>query len=282
MLCDPCGPGAIFWRPMEAPSPTSKTAAGAARLRLNEIFHSIQGEGTRAGERCVFVRLTGCHLRCTYCDTEYAFHEGAWRELDEILADVAAYQCPFVEVTGGEPLLQPGVYGLLERLLQTHRTVALETSGAISIAGVDPGVVRIVDIKTPSSGESGRNCWENLGLLTPNDEVKFVIGTREDYEWSREVVGRHGLLQRCPVLFSPVIGPAGGRDVELQTREQNAGTRQTREQNVRTTLVQMEYELYRGQLDPQRLAEWIVADRLDVRLSLQIHKYIWSPRVRGV
>lgn len=228
----------------------------APRLRINEIFHSVQGEGTRAGVRCVFVRLTGCHLRCTYCDTEYAFYDGRWMDVDEVVAAVAAYACPTVEVTGGEPLLQPGVYPLMERLLASHETVMLETSGAISIARVDPRVVRIVDIKTPSSNESERNCWENLVLLTPRDEVKFVIGTREDYDWSRDVLQCHDLTRRCPVLFSPVFGLPESEAAML--------------------------ELHKGHLDPAELAAWILEDRLDVRLGLQLHKFIWSPAARGV
>ncbi len=225
-----------------------------ARLRVNEIFHSIQGEGTRAGVRCVFVRLTGCHLRCSYCDTEYSFYEGDWMTLDEIVDRVRAYACPTVEVTGGEPLLQPAVYPLMERLADDFPTVLLETSGACSIAKVDPRVVRIVDLKTPSSGEQERNCWANIDLLTPRDEVKFVIGTRQDYEWSREVVARYGLLLRCPVLFCPVVGLADGRAREL----------------------------HKGHLDPAALAAWLLEDRLDVRFGYQIHKLIWSPAARGV
>lgn len=226
------------------------------RLRVNEIFHSIQGEGTRAGQRCVFVRLTGCHLRCTYCDTEYSFYEGDWMTLDEILATVASYDCPFVEVTGGEPLLQPDVYALLDRLLESAAVVAVETSGAVSIEKVDPRVVRIVDLKTPSSGEVARNHWPNVDLLTANDEVKFVIGTREDYEWSRDVVRSRGLAEKCPVLFSPVIGVPAGASEGLQ--------------------------LAQGGLDPRELAEWILADRLAVQFSLQVHKFVWSPTMRGV
>lgn len=226
----------------------------AEQLRINEIFHSVQGEGTRAGRRCVFIRLTGCHLRCTYCDTEYSFYEGRWMTLDAILEAVRAYECPFVEVTGGEPLLQPNVYELMRRLCDSFETVALETSGAVSIARVDPRVVRIVDLKTPSSGECGRNCWENVPLLTPRDEVKFVVGTREDYEWTREMIRRHGLLQRCAVLLSPVSGhPEPQR-----------------------------FALYKGHLDPQALAEWVLEDKLDVVLNVQLHKRIWSPDARGV
>ncbi len=220
------------------------------RLRINEIFHSVQGEGTRAGMRCVFIRLTGCHLRCTYCDTTYAFDEGDWMTLDEILARVRAYHCPTVEVTGGEPLLQPDVYPLMKRLADEFETVLLETSGALSTAEVDPRVVRIVDLKCPSSGEAERNDWDNVDLLRPTDEVKFVIGTRTDYEWASEVVRKYDLPSRCPVLFSPVTQPL------------NAGEPPG--------------------LAPEKLAEWILQDRLDVRLSLQLHKIIWPTKTRGV
>jgi 7-carboxy-7-deazaguanine synthase len=238
-------------------------SARAPRLRVNEIFHSIQGEGTRVGRRCVFVRLTGCHLRCTYCDTEYAFYEGDWKTLDEILAEIRGYGCPFVELTGGEPLLQPAAIELLSRLCDDYPEVAVETSGAVSIERVDPRVIRIVDVKTPGSGEESRNVWSNLALLTPRDEVKFVISDRRDYEWSRDVVRREGLMQRCAVLFSPVIG--------FEAR--NAGG---------NLPVAGEFELYRGNLDPRLLAEWILADRLDVQFSLQLHKFIWDPKQRGV
>jgi len=223
------------------------------RLRVNEIFHSIQGEGTRAGQRCVFVRLTGCHLRCTYCDTEYAFYEGEWMTLDAILRRVRTWSCPFVEVTGGEPLLQPAVYPLLNRLLGEFETVALETSGTLPIEHVDPRVVRLMDIKAPSSSESQRVHWPNIDHLTARDEVKFVIGTREDYEWSREAVRRYNLTQRCTVLFSPVTNPEPAHDLLLA----------------------------RGHLEPQQLADWILEDRLDVRMNVQIHKYIWSAETRG-
>jgi len=158
------------------------------RLRVNEIFHSIQGEGTRAGARCAFIRLTGCNLRCAYCATTYAFDQGEPMTLDEIVERVTAFNCPTVEVTGGEPLLQPDVYPLLDRLLDEFETVLLETSGAVSIARVDPRVVRIVDFKCPSSGEAGRNDWGNIDLLTARDEIKFVIGGRADYEWARDVI----------------------------------------------------------------------------------------------
>lgn len=231
-------------------------AAAAPRLRINEIFHSIQGEGVRAGVRCVFIRLTGCHLRCTYCDTEYSFHEGAWMTLDEVLGAARTFACPTVEVTGGEPLLQPAVLPLLQRLAGEFETVLLETSGALSIAEVDPRVVRIVDLKTPSSGEEARNCWANIDRLRPRDEVKFVIGDRLDYEWSRDVVLRYRLTQRCPVLFCPVVGIPESESARLT--------------------------LYKGRLDPERLAAWMLEDRLDVRFGYQLHKIIWSPTTRGV
>lgn len=215
---------------------------GPLRLRVNEVFHSVQGEGTRVGQRCVFVRLTGCHLRCTFCDTRYAFRKGVWMTLDEILASVRAYGCRTVEVTGGEPLLQPAVHPLLGRLADEFATVLLETSGTLTIENVDPRVVRIVDIKCPGSGEAERNCWSNIDLLTQRDEVKFVVSGRADYDWSREVIAGHDLLSRCPVLISPVF----------------------------------------GELEPSDLVGWVLEDRLDVRVGLQLHKLIWPPTARGV
>jgi 7-carboxy-7-deazaguanine synthase len=212
-------------------------------LTVNEIFHSIQGESTYAGEPCVFVRLTACDLRCSWCDTAYAFHEGRKMSVDQVLADVEQYGCRTVEVTGGEPLLQPDVYPLLSRLLEGGKRVLLETGGHRSIEGVPPGVIRIVDIKCPGSGESEKVDWTNLGRLTSADQVKFVIRDRQDYEFAREVVAREHLAARAgAVLFSPV----------------------------------------HGILNPRDLAEWILGDRLAVRLQLQAHKYIWSPDARGV
>ena len=212
-------------------------------LTINEIFHSIQGESTFAGLPCVFVRLTACDLRCTWCDTPYAFHEGQKRSLEDVLAEVARYGCPLVEITGGEPLLQDDVYPLMERLLATGRTVLLETGGHRSTERVPPGVVTVLDVKCPGSGEADRNDWTNLDRLRPGDQVKFVIGDRVDYEFARDVMARRELAGRASaVLFSPV----------------------------------------HGVLEPRRLSDWILADRLPARLQLQMHKYIWDPTTRGV
>lgn len=212
-------------------------------LTVNEIFHSIQGESTHAGRPCVFVRLTACDLRCAWCDTPYAFYEGRKMAVDEVLDAVRAFDCSTVEITGGEPLLQADVYPLMQRLLDEGREVLLETGGHRSIANVPRAVARIVDVKCPASGESEKNHWPNLDLLTHRDEVKFVIQDRADYEFAKDVVARYDLPDRSrAVLFSPV----------------------------------------HGVLDPKRLAEWILADRLRVRLQLQAHKYIWSPDTRGV
>jgi 7-carboxy-7-deazaguanine synthase len=212
-------------------------------LTINEIFHSIQGESTHAGRPCVFVRLTACDLRCRWCDTPYAFHEGRKMTVDEVVADVEARGCPVVEVTGGEPLLQADVYPLMQRLLDAGKTVLVETGGHRSIAQVPAGVVRIMDVKCPGSGESARNDWSNLALLAPGDEVKFVIADRVDYEFARDIVQREQLTGRvAAVLFSPV----------------------------------------HGELAAKQLAEWVIADRLEVRVQLQMHKYIWTPETRGV
>jgi 7-carboxy-7-deazaguanine synthase len=212
-------------------------------LTINEIFHSIQGESTHVGRPCVFVRLTACDLRCSWCDTPYAFHEGRKMSVDEVVGDVDAFGCSVVEITGGEPLLQADVYPLMQRLLDRGHTVLLETGGHRSIAKVPTEVIRIVDVKCPGSGEADKNDWSNLDLLTEHDEVKFVVKDRLDYEFAREVIARHALANRCAaVLLSPV----------------------------------------HGVLPPKDLAAWILADRLPVRLQLQAHKYIWSPDARGV
>jgi 7-carboxy-7-deazaguanine synthase len=212
-------------------------------LTVNEIFYSIQGESTRAGRPCVFVRLTACDLRCSWCDTPYAFHEGQKRSIDEVVETVETYDCPLVEITGGEPLLQEDVYELMERLMARGRTVMLETGGHRPIARVPADVVKIVDVKCPGSGESGKNHWPNLEQLAPHDEVKFVVTDRADYEYARDVIARHDLARRAvAILMSPV----------------------------------------HGVLDPRLLSEWVLADHLPVRVQLQLHKFIWSPTTRGV
>ena len=212
-------------------------------LAVNEIYHSIQGESTWAGRPCVFVRLTYCNLRCNYCDTEYAFYEGKKMALKEIVDHVESFGSELVEITGGEPLLQKNVLPLMSILCDAGYTVLLETSGAHDIAPVDARVHRIMDLKTPGSGEVEKNLWSNIDHLRPRDEVKFVIGSREDYEWSREKVERFNLPARChAVLFSPIF----------------------------------------GRIDPRKIVEWILADKLNVRFQLQMHKFIWSPTQRGV
>ena len=212
-------------------------------LTINEIFYSIQGESTRAGQPCVFVRLTACDLRCTWCDTPYAFHEGSKHSIAEVITKVESYGCPLVEITGGEPLLQDDVYPLMEGLLARGKAVMLETGGHRSIARVPEAVHKIVDVKCPGSGESDKNDWGNLNALAPHDEVKFVLADRRDYEFAREILQRFDLASRtAAVLFSPV----------------------------------------HGVLDSATLSEWLLADRLPVRLQLQLHKVIWSPDKRGV
>jgi len=207
-----------------------------ARLRITEIFYSLQGESSSVGWPTVFIRLTGCPLRCAYCDTAYAFTGGDWRSLDEILDQVQQYEAHYVCVTGGEPLAQKASIELLSRLCDLGYQVSLETSGAMDISEVDPRVHRIVDIKTPGSGEVARNLYSNLALLTEKDEVKFVICNRGDYEWARDRVEEYHLTDRCPVLFSPV----------------------------------------HGDMAPSELAEWLLQDRLNVRFQLQLHKYLWG------
>ena len=219
------------------------TEPRTATLTINEIYHSIQGESTWAGLPCVFVRLTFCDLRCTYCDTAYAFYEGEKKTLSEITTEVLKFDCPLVEITGGEPLLQKNVLPLMSALADAGKTVLLETSGAHDIAKVDRRVHRIMDLKTPGSGECERNLWSNIKHLTTRDEVKFVIGSREDYEWSREKMREHNLSERChAVLFSPIF----------------------------------------GRIEPRQIVEWMLADNLAARFQLQMHKFIWSPTTRGV
>lgn len=211
-------------------------------LKVNEIFYSIQGESTHAGRPCVFVRLTYCNLRCTYCDTEYAFYSGSERSINEILEQVAAYRCRLVEVTGGEPLIQRETTQLLERLLGEGYEVLLETSGAWPVEHIPDGVGIIMDLKTPGSGMVTSNRWQNLQHLDGDDEIKFVVCDRADYEWARSVIGEHDLTASHRVLLSPS----------------------------------------HGELDPRLLSEWVLSDSLPVRVQLQIHKFIWSPLARGV
>ena len=212
-------------------------------LTVNEIFHSIQGESTHAGRPCVFVRLTACDLRCSWCDTPYAFTEGGKMTIEDVVSRVRDYGCEVVEITGGEPLLQKDVYPLMQRLLDEGHTVMLETGGHLSVADVPDGVIRIIDVKCPGSGEAERVCWANLDALRAADEVKFVIKDRPDYEFARDVVRKYDLPSKtAAVLFSPVHGVLAARE----------------------------------------LAEWMLADRLPVRLQLQAHKYVWGADVRGV
>lgn len=214
----------------------SATATAAASLRITEIFHSLQGESSRVGLPTVFVRLTGCPLRCVWCDSEYAFSGGESLSIDTILEQVAGYHCPTVCVTGGEPLAQKNCLQLLTALCDADYSVSLETSGALDIGGVDPRVSRIMDLKAPDSGEEKKNRWGNCALLTHRDEVKFVLASRADYDWAVAASHQHRLLDRCPVLFSPV----------------------------------------QDTLDPTLLAQWILDDRLPVRFQLQLHKVLWG------
>lgn len=211
------------------------TSALDTRLRVSEVFFSLQGEASRVGLPSVFIRLTGCPLRCGYCDTEYAFQGGDWRTVGEILAQAQGYPTRHVTVSGGEPLAQKGCLDLLAVLCGAGFDVSLETSGALDIAAVDPRVARIVDVKTPGSGEVDRNLWTNLELLSPRDEVKFVLTGEVDYLWAREVLRERGIAARCPVLFSPAW----------------------------------------SMLEPTQLAEWILRDGLPVRMQVQLHKLLW-------
>jgi 7-carboxy-7-deazaguanine synthase len=212
-------------------------------LTVNEIFHSIQGESSYAGRPCVFVRLTACDLRCVWCDTPYAFYEGRKMPVDEVVAEVLRYACPLVEMTGGEPLLQKDVYPLMDRLHEAGLQVLIETGGHRSLDQVPPWATVIMDVKCPGSGEAAKHDAGNFARLRPHDEVKFVVRDRVDYEYARAVIAREGLIGRVAgVLVSPV----------------------------------------HGVLDPRTLAEWVLADRLPVRLQLQAHKYIWGADTRGV
>ena len=207
-----------------------------SRLRITEIFHSLQGESLTAGCLTVFIRLTGCPLRCGYCDTAYAFKGGEWMELDEILAQVASYETPYVTVTGGEPLAQKPCLDLLQRLCDADYKVSLETSGALDISRVDPRVVRVMDLKTPGSGEVERNLYANIAHLQQHDQVKFVICSRVDYQWALDIIAEHKLNEYCEVLFTPGY----------------------------------------GQQDATELADWVLQDKIPVRMQIQLHKYLWG------
>ncbi len=211
-------------------------------LHVNEIFYSIQGESTYAGRPCVFVRLTGCNLRCRWCDTEYAFYEGETLTVGQVLEQVRAYKCPLVEITGGEPLLQDDVHVLIDRLLFEGYEVLIETGGSLDVGRLDRRVVKIVDLKPPGSGMDRHNNLDNLQYLDRKDQIKFVVADRRDYEWGKQMMTEHALAEKVHVLFSPVF----------------------------------------GELDPRELAEWILADRLPARLQIQLHKYLWDPNQRGV
>lgn len=211
-------------------------------MRVTEMFHSIQGESSFVGQPCVFVRLTGCPLRCTWCDTEYAFYGGTEQSIEHILGKIESYGCRLVEITGGEPLAQSDAFPLITKLCERGYDVLIETSGAIDTAAVDTRAHVILDVKCPGSGMSDRMHWPNLDRLTMKDEAKFVLADRADYEWARQVLEQHELATHCTVLMSPVF----------------------------------------GSLDPRQLAEWVLADRLPVRLQLQLHKLIWAPDMRGV
>lgn len=212
-------------------------------LKINEIYHSIQGESTSAGKPCVFVRLTYCNLRCTYCDTEYAFYDGKDMSVQQVIDEVKKYSCKLVEVTGGEPLVQmKECLDLMQKLCELDYEVLIETGGSLSIKEIDPGVKIIMDLKCPSSGMEQKNLYENLQYLKLNDELKFVIGNRKDYDWTIETLKKHNLRGKCEILFSVVF----------------------------------------GELEPVELVNWILEDKLDVRFQLQMHKYIWHPETKGV
>lgn len=210
-------------------------------LTVNEIFYSIQGESSYAGYPCVFIRLTGCNLRCTYCDTTYAYDEGRKYSIEALVKKVKTYNCNLIEVTGGEPLIQEGVYELLDKLVENRHTVLIETNGSLPIDRIKPRCIKIVDIKCPGSGMSDKMDFTNLKKLSTNDEVKFVIGDKRDYNWAVKIISQENLHKNL-VHFSPVF----------------------------------------GRLKPERLAMWILDDHLSIRLQLQLHKYIWSHRTRGV
>lgn len=222
--------------PGDAGAAQDSTPLAEQRLRISEIFHSLQGEADAVGWRSVFVRLTGCPLRCTWCDTEYAFHGGQWKTIGEVVAEVAIHDVRHVCVTGGEPLAQKRCLSLLVQLCDAGYEVSLETSGALDVGAVDARVRKVVDLKAPGSGESARNLWSNLDHLTPRDQLKIVVADRADYDWARACLDAHALAAHCQVLLSPV----------------------------------------HGRLAPRELADWILADRLPVRLQVQLHKLLWG------
>jgi 7-carboxy-7-deazaguanine synthase len=211
-------------------------------LKVNEIYHSIQGESSKAGLPCVFVRLTYCNLRCVYCDTEYAFYEGEEKTVDEIISEVKKYGCNLVELTGGEPLVQEESLELMKRLCDEGFEVMLETGGSLPIEHVDKMAMIVMDLKCPSSGMDKKNLYENIDFLKQTDELKFVIGNREDYEWAKKIILDYEADDKCNILFSVVF----------------------------------------GKLEPVKLVEWIIEDKLDVRYQLQMHKYIWHPETKSV
>jgi 7-carboxy-7-deazaguanine synthase len=211
-------------------------------LKVNEIYHSIQGESSKSGLPCVFVRLTYCNLRCTYCDTEYAFYDGEDKSIEEILIEVKKYNCNLVEVTGGEPLVQKECLDLMKKLCDEGFDVMLETGGSLTIKDVDERVLVVMDLKCPSSKMEKKNLYENINFLKSKDELKFVIGNRGDYDWSKEIISRYDVQDKCNILFSVVF----------------------------------------DELEPVSLVNWIIEDKLDVRYQLQMHKYIWHPETKGV
>jgi len=211
-------------------------------LKVNEIYYSIQGESTHVGRPCIFIRLTYCNLRCTYCDTEYAFYEGKDIEIPEIMAEIKQWNCNLVEVTGGEPLFQDECIDLLNELTNQNYEVLLETGGSLSISDVPTEIVRIVDFKCPSSGMKKKNLWSIVNDLQPHDEVKFVIGDREDFDWAKEMLNKYSLNEKCSILFSPTF----------------------------------------GKIEPSLIVEWILEGNIPARMHLQMHKYIWESGRKGV
>ena len=211
-------------------------------LKINEIYYSVQGESTHSGCPCIFIRLTYCNLRCSYCDTEYAFYDGKDMEITAIMSEIKRWDCNLVEVTGGEPLFQDECIDLLNELVNSNYEVMLETGGSLSISDVPKKVVKIVDFKCPSSGMVKKNLWSIVDDLQAHDEVKFVIGNREDFDWAKDRITEYSLDKICTLLFSPTF----------------------------------------GEIDPQQIVEWILAENLPVRMQLQMHKMIWSPEEKGV